>query len=101
MESTSFAITAEDLVVFINCLSSKICLRIFRTMRKNERLNVSAIARKARCSNKICVEHLRQLARLGIVEEEFHAGLHRFILKRTPHTELMEQAIELLEEGKE
>jgi len=36
---------------------------------------------------------------LGIVEEEFYAGRHSFALKKGDFTDLMEQAIKLMEKG--
>ena len=80
------------------CLSSKICIRIFQALLKNGTLNVSAISRKAGCNNDRCIEHLRKLAKLGIVQEEFYAGRHTFTLKKGDFADLMEQAIRL---GKE
>ena len=60
-------------------------------------LNVSAISRKAGCNNDRCIEHLRRMSELGIVSEEFYAGRHSFALKRGELTELMEQAIGVME----
>jgi predicted transcriptional regulator len=88
-----------ELVIFHECLSSKVCLRVFQALLTNRSLNVSAISRKAGCNNDRCIEHLRKLSKLGIVEEEFYAGRHSFALKKGDFTDLMEQAIKLMEKG--
>ena len=62
-------------------------------------LNVSAISRKVGCNNDRCIEHLRKLNKLGIVEEEFYAGRHLFTLKKGDSTDLMQIAIKLMENG--
>ena len=98
MAETSFKLTARELVLFHKCLSSRVCLRIFKVMKRNKRLNISAISRNARVSNGICIKHLRKLARLGIVEEEFQSGLHTFTLKNGESTRLMNEATKILDE---
>lgn len=99
MASSRFALTAEDLVLFHRCLSSKICIRIFKTLLNSRVLNISAISRKVGCTNRDGLRHLKNLVKLGMVEEEFYAGLHNFTLKMGGFTELMEQAVEILEGG--
>ncbi len=74
-------------------------MRIFQALLTNRSLNVSCISRKAGCNNDRCIEHLRKLIRLSIVEEEFYAGRHSFALKRGAFTDLMAQAIRLAEKG--
>jgi predicted transcriptional regulator len=86
-----------ELVIFHECLSSKVCIRIFQALLTNRSLNVSAISRKAGCNNDRCIEHLRKLIKLNIVEEEFYAGRHSFALKKGDLADLMEQAIRLME----
>ncbi|MFQ6076511.1 MAG: hypothetical protein ACE5Z5_10320 [Candidatus Bathyarchaeia archaeon] len=98
MSRSRFTITPEELVAFRDCLSSRICPRIFRILLRNSVLNISAIARKARCNNNDALRHLRNLAKLGIAEEEFFAGVHSFTLKRVEFTGLMEEAIKVMEE---
>jgi predicted transcriptional regulator len=88
-----------ELVIVHECLSSKVCIRVFQALLTNRSLNVSAISRKAGCNNDRCIEHLRKLSKLGIVEEEFYAGRHLFVLKKGDFTDLMEQAIKLMEKG--
>ena len=85
-------------MILHECLSSKICIRIFQALLKNGTLNVSAISRKAGCNNDRCIEHLRKLAKLGIVQEEFYAGRHTFTLKKGDFADLMEQAIKFMKE---
>ena len=97
MGEPSFEITPQQLATFHKCLSSKVCLRIFEIMQNSGKLNISAISRKAGCSNGTCVKNLRNLAKLSIVEEESHFGLHTFSLNDGDYTELMKQAVELLE----
>jgi predicted transcriptional regulator len=101
MTEAKYQISPEELVVLHKCLSSKVCLRIFHIMKRHRRLNVSAISRKARCCNKTSVKHLRNMARLNIIEEELYSGLHKFALKREPFIELIDQTVKLLEEDKE
>ena len=86
-----------QLVIFHECLSSKVCTRIFRALLTNRSLNVSAISRKAGCNNDRCIEHLKRMSELGIVEEEFYAGRHSFALKQEDFTDLMEKSIMLIE----
>jgi predicted transcriptional regulator len=90
-------VTPEQLVIFHECLGSKVCIRIFQVLLANRSLNVSAISRKAGCNNDRCIEHLRKLSELGIVEEEFYAGRHSFAMKKGDFTDLMQQAIRLME----
>ena len=86
-----------QLVIFHECLSSKVCIRVFRALFTSRSLNVSAISRKAGCNNDRCIEHLKNLGELGIVEEEFYAGRHTFTVKKGDFTDLMEQSIMLME----
>ncbi len=93
-----FVLTPTELVTFHKCLSSKICRRIFKTLITYRKLNISAISRKVGCTNRDGIRHLRNLAELNIVEEEFHHGLHTFTLKKEAFTRLMEQAIKIIED---
>jgi predicted transcriptional regulator len=92
----TFNVTPEQLVIFHECLGSKVCIRIFQVFLANKSLNVSAISRKVGCNNDRCIEHLKKLAKLGIVQEEFYAGRHSFALKKGDFTDLMQQAITLM-----
>lgn len=94
MSKRSFTITPRELVLFHRCLSSKICIRIFQVFHEHKVLNISAISRKARCTNNDALKHLRNLVLLGIFQEDFYAGRHTFTLNRTLNTELMKKAIE-------
>jgi len=94
---SSFNLTPEELVLFHDCLCSKVCIRIFQVLLLNKNLNVSSISRKAGCNNDRCIEHLKKMVRLGIVQEEFYAGRHSFALKKEGFTDLMQQAINLME----
>ena len=98
MTSSTFNLTPEQLVIFQECLSSKVCIRIFQTLLRKRALNISAISRKVGCTNNDCLEHLKKLTMLGIIEEEFYAGRHSFTIKKGNFTELMEQAIKTKEE---
>jgi len=93
---STFNITPEQLVIFHECLGSKVCIRIFQVFLANRSLNVSAVSRKVGCNNDRCIEHLKKLAKLGIVQEEFYAGRHSFALKKGDFTDLMQQAIRLM-----
>jgi len=97
MPNSRFTLTPLELVVFCECLSSEVCVRIFQTLLEKRTLNISAISRKVGCTNIRGLNHLRNLARLGIVHEEFYAGRHAFTLKKGESTELMRQAIEAME----
>lgn len=97
MSSSTFNITPEDLVLFNDCLCSKSCIRIFQILLVDRNLNVSAISRKAGCNNDRCIEHLKKMVKLGIVEEEYYGGRHSFILKKSDFTNLMQKAISLKE----
>jgi len=97
MTSPKFTLTPMELAFFHKCLSSKICIRIFKALLVNKTLNISAISRKVGCTNRDAVQHLKNLSSLGTVEEEFHSGLHTFTLKEGDFTELMRHVVELLE----
>jgi predicted transcriptional regulator len=97
MPMSTFNITPEQLVIFHECLGSKVCIRIFQVFLANRSLNVSAVSRKVGCNNDRCIEHLKKLAKLGIVQEEFYAGRHSFALKKGDFTDLMQQAISLMD----
>ena len=101
MSEAKFKVSPEELVVLHKCLSSKLCLRIFHIMKRHKKLNVTAISRKAGCSNKTSVKHLRNMARLNMIEEELYSGLHKFALKRGLFTELMDETVKLLKKDKE
>jgi len=100
MQQSKYAITPDELVAFYDCLSSQICTRIFQLLLKKNLLNVSAVSRAANCTNRAAVKHLRNLAKLGIVNEESYAGRHTFALNSVDFTVLMEQVIETLEARK-
>jgi len=92
-------VTPEQLVIFHECLGSKVCNRIFQAFLVNRSLNVSAISRKVGCNNDRCLEHLKKLTKLGIVQEEFYAGRHSFALKKGEFTDLMQQTFSLMNKG--
>lgn len=96
--SSTFNVTPQDLVLLKDCLCSKACVRMFKILFANRDLNVSAISRKAGCNNGRCIEYLKKLVKLGIVGEEFYAGRHSFTLKKIEFTDLMQQAISLMDE---
>jgi len=100
MTEKGFTITPEELVILHHCLSSKICVNIFQALLKNPTLNITAISRKTRCTNSDALKHLNNLAKLGIVHEEFYAGRHTFTLKNGQLTELMKQTIKVMEAKK-
>jgi len=97
MTEKGFTITPEQLVTLHDCLSSKICVNIFQALLKNPTLNISAISRKTGCTNNDALKHLRNLAKLGIVSDEFYAGRHTFTLKNSQLTELMKQTMKIME----
>ena len=96
--SSTFNVTPKDLVLLNDCLCSKACIRIFQILLVDRNLNVSAISRKAGCNNDRAIEHLKKMVKLGIVQEEFYAGRHSFALKKVDFTDLMQQAISIMEE---
>jgi predicted transcriptional regulator len=96
---SSFNLTPEQLVLFHDCLCSKVCIRIFQVLLVNKNLNVSSISRKAGCNNNRCIEYLKKMVELGIVQEEFYAGRHSFTLKKGDFLDLMQQAISLMEKS--
>ena len=100
MAESRFTLTPEELVVFYECLSSKICVNIFQALLDRSPLNISAISRKTGCTNSDAIKHLKNLAKLGIVHEEFYAGRHTFTIENGQFTELMKQAIKLTEATK-
>jgi hypothetical protein len=97
MSRSEVTLTPEELVTFHECLSSKICTRIFKTLLKHHVLNISAISRYARCTNKDANKHLKNLSTLRIVDEDFFAGRHTYTITGTEFTGLMDQAIQLVE----
>ena len=101
MTDEKFKVSPEELVAMYKCLSSKLCLRIFHIMKRHKELNITAISRKAGCSNKTSIKHLRNMARLNIIEEELYSGLHKFTLKNGLLTELMDQTVKLLKKEEE
>jgi len=101
VSTSNFTLTPTELVLFHECLSSKICVRIFQTLLERRALNISAISRKVGCTNNDGLKHLKNLARLGIVHEEFYGGRHAFTLKGGAFTELMKQAINIMEQKQE
>lgn len=100
MQQSRYALTPDELVTFYVCLSSRICTRIFHLLLKKNVLNVSAVSRAANCTNKAAIKHLKNLAKLGIVNEDFYAGRHTFALNRAEFTDLLEQAIRVMEARK-
>ena len=96
---STFNLTPNELVIFHECLSSKVCIRIFQALLTNRSLNVSAISRKAGCNNDRCIEYLKKMIKLNMAEEEFYAGRHSFALKKGALTDLMEQTIRLMKKG--
>lgn len=93
----TFNVTPKDLVLLNGCLCSKSCIRIFQILLVDRSLNVSAISRKAGCNNDRAIEYLKKMVKLGIVKEEFYGGRHSFTLKKVDFTDLMQQAISLME----
>lgn len=96
-----FEVTSREVLALHTCLSSKLCIRIFKILANHKRLNISAIARKARCTNNEGIKHLRSMAALGIVNEEFYPGLHIFTFQEGSFTELMRQTIKIMEQVEE
>ena len=100
MTPSTFNVTPQELVLFNDCLCSKACIRIFQILLANKNLNVTAISRKVGCNNDRCIEHLKKMVKLGIVQEEFYAGRHSFTLKKGDFTDLMQQAISIMKKDK-
>ncbi len=93
-----FKVSPRETAAIHLCLSSKICRRLFKTLYKEKRMNITALTRRVGCTNRRGVKYLRILAGIGIVEEEITAGLHRFKLKSGELTDLVKETIEVLEE---
>jgi hypothetical protein len=99
VEPLKVAVSPTELATLYKCFSSKICVRIFGILLAERRpLNISAICRRAGCTNGDGVKHLRMLARLGVVDEEFWTGLHIFRVKDGDLTELLKQTLTVLAE---
>jgi len=93
-----YAVSAEELVLLHGCLSSKLCMRIFKILcAERGALNISAICRKAGCTNGNALKHLRRLVKLGVVEEKLLTGLHMFNIRRSGMAELLIKAKRFLE----
>lgn len=93
----SFTLTPGELILFHRCLSSRICLRIFRTLHEEGVLNITTISRRAGCNNRDALRHLANLSELGIVHEKFYAGRHTFTLQRNRLTEVMKKTLEAMD----
>lgn len=74
MSGPSFSVKPRELVRFHRCFSSKICIRIFKVFRDDNVLNISAIARKAGCTNNDALRHLRSMVELGISRSSMRAA---------------------------
>jgi hypothetical protein len=99
VEPLKVAVSPTELATLYKCLSSKICIRIFNILSLERRpLNISAICRRAGCTNGDGVKHLRTLAKIGVVDEEFWSGLHIFKVKDGDLTELLKQTLTVLAE---
>jgi len=94
----SYSVTPKELLLLRRCLSSKVCLRIFKTLQRMPALNITALALKTGCNNRDALSHLATLCELGIVQETHYSRRRTFKLLRTDLTELLKGAIE--EEGK-
>ena len=92
-----FEVTPKEVAAIHKCLSSKVCRRLFKALYKRKKMNITALARKAGCTNRKGVTYLRKLAEIGVVEEEYLAGLHTFKLKNGMLTELIKETMRVLE----
>ncbi|MCS7114107.1 MAG: helix-turn-helix domain-containing protein [Nitrososphaerota archaeon] len=93
-----YAVSPEQLAWLHNCLSSKLCMRIFNILSSERKpVNISAICRRAGCTSGNAMKHLRKLVKLGVVEEKFLSGLHMFSLRRGEMAELIFKAEKVLE----
>jgi DNA-binding IclR family transcriptional regulator len=93
-----YYVNPEELAVLHMCLSSKLCMRIFRIISAEKgAINISAICRKAGCSTGNAKRHLQRLVRLGVVEEEQLCGLHIFYPKQGEMARLLRRTMEELE----
>jgi len=93
-----FEVTPREVAAIHRCLSSRVCRRLFKALYRQRKMNITALARKAGCTNRKCVIYLRKLAEIGAVEEKYLAGLHTFQIKNGRLTELINEAIRVLEE---
>jgi len=92
-----FTVTPEDVVAIHRLLSSRVFLRLYRALRSEGRMNVSALARKAGCINRRAAALLRILAGMGVVEERFRSGLHIFKIKDGELAELLKRTVEIID----
>ena len=92
-----FEVTPKEVAAIHKCLSSKVCRRLFKALYKRKKMNITALARKAGCTNRKGVTYLRKLAEIGVVEEEYLAGLHTFKLKNGRLAELIKETMKVLE----
>jgi predicted transcriptional regulator len=92
-----YAITPGELILLHRCLSSRICLRIFRALQEKGVLNITAIARWAGCNNRDALSHLADLAELVIVHERFYSRRRTFTLQRNRFTELMKKTVDAMD----
>jgi len=92
-----FEVTPKEVAAIHRCLSSKVCRRLFKALYREGKMNITALARRAGCTNRKGVTHLRKLAEIGVVEEEFAVGLHTFKLKNGRLTELIKETMRVLE----
>ena len=92
-----FEVTPKEVAAIHRCLSSKVCRRLFKALYREGRMNITALARRVGCTNRKGVTHLRKLAEIGVVEEEYLAGLHMFKLKNGRLTELIKETMRVLE----
>ena len=97
MTTENASLTPKELVLLSRCLHSKVCMRIFKVLVSSPTLNISAISRRAGCTNARSLSHLSNLTRLGIAHEKFYTRIHMFKLMRTPLTVLLEDAFALVE----
>ena len=92
-----FEVTPKEVAAIHRCLSSKVCRRLFKALYREGKMNITALARRVGCTNRKGVTHLRKLAEIGVVEEEFAVGLHTFKLKNGRLTELIKETMRVLE----
>ena len=95
-----YSVTPDELLLLNRCLSSKVCLRIFKTLQRTPSLNITALALKAGCNNRDALLHLGNLCDLGIVRERYYSRRRTFKLLRNELTDLIKKAVEVIESEK-
>ena len=95
-----YIVSPKELLLLHRCLSSKVCLRIFKTLQRTPALNITALALNSRCNNRDALRHLSNLCELNIVRERHYSRRRTFILERNELMDLIKKTVEVIESEK-